>query len=124
MLYGFLSEILVFFHFCFAVFVALGGLLSFWWRLIIWLHLPALVWGAFIEFFGKICPLTPIENAWRAVGRAAGYEAGFVEQHLYPILYPSGLTRSIQLVLGALVVAVNTYVYWRLLRDRAKPATH
>ena len=32
------------------------------------LHLPAALWAAWVEFTGTICPLTPLENAWRARG--------------------------------------------------------
>jgi hypothetical protein len=40
----------------FALFVALGALLSFRWPRVMWAHLPAAVWGVLIEFSGCVCP--------------------------------------------------------------------
>jgi hypothetical protein len=69
-----------------------------------------------IELRGWICPLTPLENSLRASAGQAGYAGGFIEHYLLPVLYPAGLTGGIQLVLGALVIAVNAVVYAMLLR--------
>jgi hypothetical protein len=82
-------------------------------------HLPAAVWGALIEFQGWICPLTPLENSLRASAGQAGYEGGFIEHYLLPVLYPAGLTQGVQVMLGSLVIAVNLVVYGLLLRRRA-----
>ena len=83
------------------------------------LHLPAAAWGAWIEFSGGICPLTPLENWLRIHGNAAGYSGGFVEHYLVPALYPAMLTRSAQIGLGLLVVVVNCLVYGYAFRRRA-----
>jgi hypothetical protein len=48
------------------------------------------VWGAHVEFFSWECPLTPLEKEWRHQAAQAGYEGGFVEHYLLPILYPKG----------------------------------
>ena len=98
------------------VFVVLGGLLVLRWRRVIWLHLPAAVWGALIEFAGWICPLTPLEKWLRRQGGLGGYQGGFVEHYILPLLYPSALTRTVQLVLGAVVIAVNLIIYWQVWR--------
>ena len=88
-----------------------GGLLALRWRWVPWLHLPALGWGATVEFTGWICPLTPLENWLRAAGGEAGYAGGFIEHYLLPLLYPAALTRDTQLVLGAGLVGFNLLVY-------------
>ena len=119
--YRFLADAVVVIHFCFVLFVVLGGLLVLRWRRVMWLHLPCAAWGALIEFGGWICPLTPLENHLRALGRQAGYAGGFVEHYIVAIMYPAGLTRWMQLVLGFLVLAVNGFVYWRVLRGRRQP---
>lgn len=85
-----------------------------------WLHLPAVLWGAWIEFSGGICPLTPLENWLRTRGAQAGYEGGFVEHYLLTALYPEGLTREVQWVLGALVLAVNGVMYWLIWRRKTR----
>lgn len=120
--YRFLADAVVVIHFCFVLFVVLGGLLVLRWRQLMWLHLPCAAWGALIEFGGWICPLTPLENHLRALGRQAGYAGGFVEHYIVAIMYPAGLTRWMQLVLGVFVLAVNGFVYWRVLSDRRRHA--
>jgi hypothetical protein len=122
--YRVLAEIVVGFHVGFVLFVVLGGLLVLRWPRLAWLHLPAAVWGALIEFAGWICPLTPLENRLRRAGGTAGYAGGFVEHYLLPVLYPVGLTRGVQYVLGAGVVLVNAAVYWWVFRRvRRSPAS-
>ncbi|HEX2163012.1 MAG TPA: DUF2784 domain-containing protein [Thermoanaerobaculia bacterium] len=106
-------------HALFVAFVVLGGLLVLRWPRAAWLHLPCAVWGALIEFAGWICPLTPLENRLRRLGGEAGYEGGFVETYVLATLYPEGLTREVQIGLGALVLAVNVAVYaWAWARRR------
>jgi hypothetical protein len=109
-------------HLLFIVFVLFGGLLALRWRWVVVLHLPAMVWGAVVEFFHLYCPLTPLENAWRIKAGGEGYEAGFIEHYLIPLIYPAGLTPQIQLWLGAIVLLVNLAVYgWLLVRPWRKP---
>jgi uncharacterized protein DUF2784 len=117
---GILAGVVVGFHLAFVLFVVLGGLLVLRWPRLAWLHLPAAVWGALIEFAGWVCPLTPLENQLRRAGGTAEYAGGFVEHYLLPVLYPAGLTRDIQYVLGAAVVGVNAAVYWWVFR-RGRP---
>ena len=113
---GMLAEFVVGFHLGFVLFVVLGGLLVLRWPRLAWLHLPAAVWGALIEFAGWVCPLTPLENRLRRASGTAEYAGGFVEHYLLPVLYPVGLTRGVQYILGACVVVVNAAVYWWVFR--------
>ena len=83
----------------------------FGWLYHLWLHVPAVVWGAFVEFTGRICPLTPLEVALRTRSGEAGYAGDFVEHYLVSLLYPDGLTRDTQTTLGVLVVVVNAFIY-------------
>jgi hypothetical protein len=114
--YRILADLVVGLHVGFVLFVVLGGLLVLRWPRLAWLHLPAAVWGALIEFAGWICPLTPLENYFRRASGTAEYAGGFVEHYLMPVLYPVGLTRGVQYLLGATVVLVNAAVYWRVFR--------
>jgi Protein of Unknown function (DUF2784) len=112
-----LADLVVLVHFAFVLFVVFGGLLALRWPRMMYLHLPAAVWGTFIELAGGICPLTPLENSLRRSAGLAGYEGGFVEHYILPVLYPAGLTRGIQLTLGMLVIAINLAIYaWILAR--------
>ena len=116
MTYRLLADGVVALHAAFVAFVVAGGLLGLRWPRVLWLHAPAAVWGALIEFAGWICPLTPLENELRRRGGEAGYSGGFIEYYLLPVLYPAELTRSTQLVLGALVIAINLGVYAAVAR--------
>ena len=120
-----LADLIVGVHFAFVLFVVFGGLLVIKRPAVAWLHLPAAAWGAWIEFAGWICPLTPLENRLRARAGEAVYSESFVERYLMPVLYPEVLTRELQLALGALVVIVNVAMYavavasWRKARPDA-----
>lgn len=116
MIYALLADVVVVLHLAFVIFVVLGGVLVLRWKRIAWVHLPAAVWGALIEFGGWICPLTPLENWLRVRGGGTAYTSGFVERYILPVLYPAALTRELQLVLGGLVIAINVTVYAIVLR--------
>lgn len=113
-----LADVVVALHFLFVLFVVLGGLLVLRWPRLAYLHLPAAIWGAAIEFGGWVCPLTPLEQSLRRQGGDATYSSGFIEHYILPLLYPSALTREIQLVLGSLVIALNLIIYAYVLRRR------
>lgn len=116
MTYLILATAIGVFHFAFIVFVVFGGLTLLKWPKLMWLHVPAAVWGVLIEFFGWYCPLTRWENfCLREAGRA-GYSGGFVSHYIFPLIYPAGLTRIHELVIGALVLTVNVAIYMKVLR--------
>jgi hypothetical protein len=114
-----MADLVVVIHLAFVLFVVFGGLLALRWPRIAYLHVPAAIWGALIEFTGWICPLTPLENALRARAGQAGYRGDFVEHYILPTLYPTALTRNIQLLLGALVLLLNLAIYAYVLRRSA-----
>lgn len=116
MWYSWLADLILFLHLSFVLFVIFGGLLVLRWRWIAWLHLPAAVWGAVVEFAGWICPLTPLENWLRVQGGEVSDEQDFTVRYLLPVLYPEDLTRNLQLLLGTVVVVLNAAVYWWLWR--------
>jgi hypothetical protein len=116
------AGLVVLVHFSFVLFVATGALLSLKWLRAMGVHLPAVVWAAYIEFSGGICPLTPLENDFRAKAGLDYYSGDFVARYLFPVLYPEGLTRQAQMVIGLVVLAANlglyTFVYTRRRRLR------
>ena len=126
MLTSFAADLLVILHLLFIIFVLLGGLLVSRWHWIALLHIPAAVWGALIEYQGWICPLTPMEQQLRKAAGQAGYEGGFVEHYILPIIYPDFLSREIQIGMGTVVIIFNLLVYaWVIyqLSERNKPRT-
>lgn len=106
-------------HLAFVVFVALGGILVVFRPRLAWIHLPAAVWGALIELAGWICPLTPLENRLRAAAGTDGYAGGFIEHYLTAAIYPTGLTRPVQVVIGLAVIVWNVAVYSIAIRRHA-----
>jgi hypothetical protein len=111
MLYSIAADILLVLHLAFIVFVMLGGLLLLKWQWFIYLHLPTVVWGILVELQGWLCPLTPLEQQFRTLAGESGYSGGFVQHYLLPIIYPAGLTREVQTILAASVIATNLVIY-------------
>lgn len=125
MQYRILADAVLVLHLLFVLFVVSGGLLVLWRPRVAWLHLPAAVWGALIEFAGWPCPLTPLEQLLRRLAGQEGYEGGFVEHYITSALYPGGLTRSHQIILGGIVLVINVAVYawiWRRRRRHGRRA--
>jgi hypothetical protein len=125
MWYAWAADAVMAFHFLFIAFALLGSLLVLWQRWILWLHLPALAWGVWIEASGRLCPLTPLENHCRDLAGPTTYGEGFITHYLGPIIYPAGLTRGTQFMMMGVLVAVNLVCYalvirqWRLRRGAA-----
>lgn len=117
MTYRILADLTFVFHLTFIAIVVFGGFLIIRWPRAAWLHLPIACWGAAVVLFGWGCPLTDLENWFLRRGGTEGYELGFVEHYLAPIIYPSGLTRTHQTLLGIGVVLFNSVIYgWALGR--------
>lgn len=111
MLYQIAADLILFIHFSFIVFVIAGGVLVFKWHWLIWLHIPAVIWGALIVIVGWICPLTPIENMLLKAAGGETYSVSFIERYLVPVIYPSGLNREMFITMGVVIIVVNLIVY-------------
>jgi len=105
------ADLVLLLHLAFILYATLGGLLVLRWRWSALLHLPALAWGVLIEFRGWICPLTFLENHLRRAAGEAGYGGGFIEHYLLPLIYPPGLARGDQMLLGGGLLLLNLLVY-------------
>ena len=120
MIYRIAADAVLLLHLAFILFVVFGGWLVLRSPRFIWLHFPAVAWGAFIEFSGRVCPLTPLENHLRIASGSAGFTGGFIERYLIPVVYPSGLNRSVQVALGLGVILVNAIFYGLLVKRWAR----
>jgi hypothetical protein len=116
MIYRLLADLTLTAHFCFIVFVIFGGLLVLRRRFVLWLHLPALIWGALIEFGVIKCPLTTLENYFRRLGGEAGYEGGFIEHYVSSLVYWQ-ISRETQILLGIALVVSNLIIYFYVFRQ-------
>ena len=123
MRYALTADAVMLLHFLFIGFALFGSLLLIKWPKLIWLHLPAFAWGIYIEVSGNICPLTHIENKYRALAGESTYGEGFITHYLQPIIYPEGFTRGwAYFALGVLLV-VNAIGYGLFLRRRHRART-
>jgi len=122
MQYGILADLVITLHLAFIVYAMLGGFLGLWRKWCLFVHLPAVVWAALMEFQGWICPLTPLENRLRFAGGSEGYQGGFAEHYLVPIIYPQNLTIKTQWILGGIAVVANIGIYWFVVTRRRKPS--
>jgi len=119
--YLLLADTILLLHLAFILFVVLGGLLVGRRPRLVWLHLPAVAWGAAVELSGGFCPLTPLENHFRALAGEAAYTGDFIGEYLLAAIYPAGLTREIQIGLGLSALALNLMIYRHILgRHRFK----
>ena len=120
MVYRLLADFVLLLHLAFIIFVIFGGLLALKNVKWAWIHVPAAVWGGLVEFAGWICPLTPLEN-WLSLRAGAGtYQERFIAHYLLPLIYPTGLTRNVQIILGAGVVLISVIVYSLVLHKNAR----
>jgi len=111
MMYALAAALVLAFHLAFVLFVVFGALLLLRRPRLAWLHLPAAAWGVFVEVTGRGCPLTLLENLLRLRAGLSGYAEGFLEHYIVWLLYPDGLTRTLQFVLAGIVLAVNALLY-------------
>jgi hypothetical protein len=112
------ADLVVVVHLLFIGFIV-GGVFLIWrWPVIIWAHIPAVLYGALVEFAGFTCPLTLLEKDLRQRAGEAGYRDGFISHYLVKVIYPPGLTHGMQIGLGVLLLLVAIIGYWGFLRQR------
>jgi hypothetical protein len=116
MVFDVMADAVVVVHVAFIAFVAVGALLAWRWRWLVWLHVPAVVWGVGIIAIGWDCPLTPLEK-WLRRQDGQSYEGGFVDRYLEGVVYPAQLTPLLRAVAAVLVIIG----YVQLLRARHHP---
>jgi hypothetical protein len=116
MFYSLAAAAVVLLHFGFILFVLAGSLLALRYRWMVALHVPAAVWGVAVELTGRGCPLTAVENFLLSRAGQRGYAESFVEHYLLPIIYPTAMTRGLQVALACAVVVINLLLYgWLFL---------
>lgn len=104
-------ELVLAVHFAFVLFALTGGLLAFLDVRWLWVHAPAVIWSAVVNLAGWTCPLTPLEQELRRRASVAGYEGGFVEHYIGPLVYPGGMPRRLELMAAISITAWNAVVY-------------
>jgi len=120
MMYALAAVLFLAAHLAFVLFVVFGAVLVLRRPRLAWLHLPAAAWGVFIELTGRGCPLTLLENLLRLRAGLDGYAEGFLEHYILWLLYPEGLTRTLQFALAGVVLAINGVLYAFIWRRRLR----
>ena len=110
-MYEFFANLTLIAHLIFILFVIFGGLFFFVFSKIIYIHFPALLWGIYIELTNSVCPLTYLENWFLYKGELSTYSNDFINNYLFPIIYPESLTAEIQIYLGILLIVINILIY-------------
>ena len=114
------ADLVVVVHLLFIGFIVGGVFLTWRWPLIIWAHIPAVAYGALVEFAGFTCPLTLLENDLHHRAGEAGYGGGFISHYLVKVIYPPGLTHGMQIGLGVLLLLVAIIGYRGFLRRHGR----
>ena len=119
-MYEFAADLTLIVHFAFIIFVVFGALLFFVSTKIIYVHVPALIWGIYIEITHSICPLTYLENWFLQKANLATYSEGFIQNYLVPIVYPTNLTDDLQTYLAIVLIVVNMLMYGLIISKSKK----
>ena len=110
-MYEIAANLTLFAHFIFILFVVFGAFLFFASTKIIFIHIPALIWGSYIELTNSICPLTYLENWLLHKANLTTYSEGFIQNYLVQIVYPINLTKDLQIFLGIGLIVINIVIY-------------
>jgi len=110
-MYEFLATLTLIIHFLFIIFVIFGGLLFFIKHWTIYFHIPAFLYGVYVEFTQSICPLTYLENFFLSQAKITTYSTSFIQNYLIPVIYPVNLTKELQIILGISLIVINVIIY-------------
>ena len=110
-MYELAADIILIIHFLFILFVIFGALLFFVVKKIVFIQIPAIIWGTYIELTNTTCPLTYLENWFLHKTNLTTYSEGFIQNYLVPIVYPANLTKDLQIFLGIGLIVINIVIY-------------
>ena len=119
-MYEFAANLTLIVHFAFINFVVFGALLFFVSTKIIYFHVPALIWGIYLELSHSVCPLTYLENWFLQKANLIIYSEGFIQNYLVPIVYPKNLTEDLQTYLAIILIVANLIVYGLIIGKQKK----
>ena len=119
-MYEFEADLTLIVHFAFIIFVVFGALLFFVSTKIIYVHVPALIWGIYIELTHSVCPLTYLENWFLQKANLTTYSEGFIQNYLVPVVYPMNLTDDLQTYLAIVLIVANMIMYGLIISKSKK----
>ncbi len=98
-------------HFAFILFVIFGALLFFVTTKIVFIHIPSFILGSYVELTHSICPLTYLENWFLHKANLTTYSEGFIHNYLVSIVYPTNMSKDLQIYLGIGLIVINMIIY-------------
>ena len=116
-MYELFANLTLIIHLIFILFVIFGGLLFFIFSKIIYIHLPAVLWGIYIELNNSVCPLTYLENWFLYKGELTTYSNNFINNYMITIIYTDGLTNEIQIYLCIYLIVINILIYGLIYKN-------
>ena len=119
-MYELAADVTLIVHFAFIIFVVFGALLFFVSTKIIYVHVPALIWGIYIELTHSVCPLTYLENWFLQKANLTTYSEGFIQNYLVPIVYPKNLTEDLQTYSAIALIVANMIMYGLIISKSKK----
>ena len=119
-MYELAADLTLIVHFAFIIFVVFGALLFFVSTKIIYVHVPALIWGIYIELTHSVCPLTYLENWFLQKANLTTYSEGFIQNYLVPIVYPMNLTEDLQTYFAIVLIVANMIMYGLIISKSKK----
>ena len=116
-MYEMFANITLILHFVFILFIIFGGLFFFIFSKIIYIHLPALLWGIYVELSNSMCPLTYLENWFLNKAGIKTYSNDFIANYFFPIIYPNDLTFDTRIYIGLILIIINVFIYRLILKN-------
>jgi hypothetical protein len=112
---GFLADVTVVVHFTALLYIGLGGFVAWRWPKTIFVHVFFAAWGVAINTLPIACPLTALEDYFRARQGLGPLPGGFNEYYIYDDLIPRALLPVVAgMAIAALIVSyVGVWMRWR-----------
>jgi hypothetical protein len=105
------ADVVLVFHFLFALFAVLGGFFALIDRRVIFVHIPVVVWSSVVNLANWTCPLTPLEKNLRQRAGQRAYEGSWTQNYIEPLVRPLGMPRRMELLAGVAIIVWNLAVY-------------
>ncbi|GLZ37541.1 DUF2784 domain-containing protein [Actinokineospora sp. NBRC 105648] len=114
-MFAVLAHATVFVHFVALLYIGLGGFLAWRWPRSIFLHLLFAAWGVIVNVTSAACPLTSLENFFRAKQGLGPLPGGFNEYYIFGEILPTGyIGLAVAVGVAALVTSyAGVYIQWR-----------
>ncbi|MGH3763507.1 DUF2784 domain-containing protein [Actinophytocola sp.] len=121
---GFLADVTVVVHLASLLYIGLGGFLAWRWPKTIFVHVFFAAWGVAVNVFPIVCPLTALEDGFRAQQGLKPLPGGFNEYYIYGDIIPRALLPVVAVgaVILLIVSYVGVYVRWRQSRPSVPAA--